>query len=228
MKSLSTIFAAVLALSPLVSMHGEDVEEESPEVSVVDSYEIKMTLKVPQVVDNMESMGYRKNKTQRIKGFMYVMYYSDGTTGYSFGELTNCDYKVGGSRVTYQAEVDENALYPRWNYIGNNARGIFKTPSVCFSVVAYPSYAKSDPEMDNSLYLTLAGSGTTCLKNGARVPYCISGYVAGTQGCGCTDYGHVSPTRRIGAYGALCGAVDDVAAVYGRWSLKFKGRVTCK
>ena len=55
-----------------------------------------------------------------------------------------------------------------------------------------------------------------CLKAAA-------GKVAGTLGCGCTAYGHVSPTRKIGYWGPT-DDVDDVAAVDGTWSIRLKSR----
>ena len=47
----------------------------------------------------------------------------------------------------------------------------------------------------------------------------LSGYAAGTIGCGCMAYGHVSPTRMLGFWGAT-DIVDDVAAVHGTWTAK--------
>lgn len=48
----------------------------------------------------------------------------------------------------------------------------------------------------------------------------LGGNVSGTIGCGCSAYGHISPTRVLWFWGASS-QVDDVAAVYGKWSAKF-------
>ena len=68
---------------------------------------------------------------------------------------------------------------------------------------------------DNSLYITLAGKGRL---SSSKFKF-ATGYVAGTIGCGCSAYGHKSPTRKIGYNGATS-VVDDIAAVHGRWSMK--------
>ena len=92
-----------------------------------------------------------------------------------------------------------------------------------------PSYAIGEPDADNSFRLMVAGYGKSAqIKgNGCWVAKSIGGYAAGTQGCGCKDYGHISPTR--GA--TVCGpgeAIPDVVSTYGRWKATFKGRATCK
>ena len=68
---------------------------------------------------------------------------------------------------------------------------------------------------DNSLYIILAGKGRL---SSSKFKF-ATGYVAGTIGCGCSAYGHTSPTRKIGYNGATS-VVDDIAAVHGRWSMK--------
>lgn len=51
----------------------------------------------------------------------------------------------------------------------------------------------------------------------------MRGFAAGTLGCGCKAYGHVSPTRQAGWNGAT-DKVDDVAAVSGQWIAVWKDR----
>lgn len=93
--------------------------------------------------------------------------------------------------------------------------------------MAEPSYALSEIGEDNSLYLELAGYGTSSANKiaGCRIPKQLSGYAAGTLGCACSDYGHISPTRVIGPFGFL-NIVDDIAPVYGTWKMHFKVRET--
>lgn len=113
--------------------------------------------------------------------------------------MVNKTHKLSsGKNVTYDAVIG-SAYEPRFNAIGNNKTGAFRTASVCFSVEAEPSYSLSELSEDTSLYITLAGKGDIDSKGRMRT---VSGYAAGTIGCGCKDYGHISPTRTIGYDGA--------------------------
>lgn len=180
--------------------------------AVTDVYALKIRLRVPQVVDNSVSTGKRKYKTQALVGTMEVEYATEGQPNVRIVALTNRTFKVGGVRVCYDAGI----VSSRWNLIGSNRTGVFRTPSVCVEVDALPSYVASyKPTDDNSLVLTMAGAGSSVKR--------ISGRVSGTLGCGCSDYGHVSPTRIAGACGPLS-IVDDVASVYGTWSATRKAR----
>lgn len=181
--------------------------------AATDVYKFTMSLKVPQVVDNNQSRGKRVYKRQSIKGYLKVTYTNDELPKVEITGLANHSFKVKGSYVTYKVDVSSVV----WNLIGSNATGKFKTPSVSFSIDAQPSYVASyKPTEDNSLILTFAGKGNSKKS--------ISGYAAGTLGCGCADYGHVSPTRVMGA----CGPTDwvhDMASVYGTWKIKLESSV---
>ena len=180
--------------------------------ATTDVYDIRLSLHVPQVVDNMQSRGKRVYKRQVLKGTMKVTYSEYGIPEVEITSLVNRNFKVQGQYVTYKVSTE----YAAWNLIGNNATGVFKKPSVCASIEAQPSYVFSyEPTEDNSLILTLSGKGSSRKS--------LYGYAAGTLGCGCTDYGHISPTRVMGANGPL-GVVQDVAAVYGTWRAKLKYR----
>ena len=96
--------------------------------------------------------------------------------------------------------------------------------SICFALAAEPSYNIGEFDEDNALYVTLAGKGSFDTKH--KMLKSASGYLAGTLGCGCMAYGHVSPTRQIGYFGPINDDVDDVAAVYGRWSIKYNASKT--
>ena len=176
------------------------------------------SLYVPRVYDNSESKGYRKYQRQRIEGEFYLGFNVDGeAVGYLFKNFINRTHILSnGKHVTYDVILDENAYFPRFNAIGSNKTGVFKVPSLCFSIIAEPSYNVGEIDEDTSLYITLAGKGQ--FKRNGKINS-ISGYASGTLGCGCKDYGHISPTRTIGPNGPT-DIVVDVAAVYGNWGMK--------
>lgn len=198
----------------------------------IDVYNLTMQLRVPQVVDNMQSTGKRVYKLQKITGQLFVYYESTDecqAKAVELGNLVNKSFKVGGKNVTYESFPDFDSGVPRiWNAIGSNKTLVFNKSSVCFSAELEPNYALTDPGNDNSFVLVFAGSGTMSKKtiDGWKIkfPTSVSGYVAGTQGCACHDYGHVSPTRVIGKYG-VTDSVVDVASVYGTWRAKYSHRI---
>lgn len=208
----------------------ENDDEDEPEATVIarDEYSFKLRLKVPQVINNSTSRGKRVYKRQTIYGTMYIEYYDNGTSGVAFGELINKNFKLSGLNVRYNSLIVENMLIPGcYNYIGNNATGSFKKPTVCFSVQMEPSYAISVPSNDNSIYITCAAMGSSKIKNGVRVPTYFAGMATGTQGCSCSAYGHISPTRAASLRGPT-DTVEDAAATFGRWTAKWQRRVTVK
>jgi hypothetical protein len=71
------------------------------------------------------------------------------------------------------------------------------------------------------------GKGKSLLKWGPRIATKFKGYVVGTQGCSCADYGHKSPTR-IGTINGPSDTIDDVAATFGNWSAKWIGQTHLK
>ena len=95
-------------------------------------------------------------------------------------------------------QINQDAIM-RLNAIGSNKTNKFKTASICFSIIAEPSYNIGEIDEETALYVTLAGKGNI---NSSGTMSSAMGYVAGTLGCGCRDYGHVSPTRTIGQHGA--------------------------
>ena len=118
--------------------------------------------------------------------------------------LTNLTHKVGGVRVTYDVQVDDALLA----LVGDNRRNRFKTSSVCIRMTALPSYIQAyQPTDDETLILDLAGRGASRRR--------VAGHASGTLGCGCSWYGHVSPTRSM-----LDCSVVDRAAVYGTFEFK--------
>lgn len=134
--------------------------------------------------------------------------------GASFANLRNKTHRMSnGKHVTYDGYLDDTKTF-RVVAIGNNKTDKFNTASICFFLMAEPSYNIGEFDEDTSLFVTLAGKGR--LKNG-RVKT-ASGSVAGTLGCGCYAYGHVSPTRVIWWYG-VSDIVTDVAAVHGTWRI---------
>lgn len=138
---------------------------------------------------------------------------------FKFDSFVNKTHKLSnGKNVTYRVELDSDACWPKFNAIGSNKTGVFKTASVCFAIGAEPSYNIGEYDEDTSLFITLAGKGKVTAKG--RIA--ASGYAAGSLGCGCMAYGHVSPTRKIGEHGVTA-VVVDVAAVHGTWRMKFLG-----
>lgn len=110
--------------------------------SAKDVFDFKMTLKVPRVYNNERSLGFRKYQKQIIKGEMVVDYDSDGNIKeIQFRNVFNRTHKTSnGKNVTYDAKIDGDAFYPRFNAIGDNKKRKFNVPSVCFFFVAEPSY----------------------------------------------------------------------------------------
>ena len=138
-------------------------------------------------------------------------------TNVSFSDMVNKAHKLSnGNNVAYDAVVDYSKHVTRFNAIGDNGKKSFKKASLCFSIAAEPSYNIGEVDEETSLYITLAGEGVVDARGRMTT---ATGYVAGTLGCGCKAYGHVSPTRTLGYYGAT-DKVDDVAAVFGRWTMR--------
>lgn len=167
-------------------------------------WKIRMSLQVPRVYDNTESLGYRKYQQQSVWGTFAIVNREGKEPEVMFLALSNRTHKVAKKCVTYETIVfDDDTL---WHGIGNNLTGVFATRSVMLNIQAEPSYAIAEPTEDNSLIITLSGRG-----NEKR----IVGKVSGKVGCACKEYGHTSPTR-IWAQGK----VVDTAAVFGMWAAR--------
>ena len=191
--------------------------------AIVDEYKFTMRVYVPRIYDNTASLGYRKYKQQTVNGTLRLTYES-GTVRptITVTNLVNRSHKINGCNITYTTTVDSgDYVYPRINVIGNNRTGVFKTGSIVFHVDANPSYNIGEDVEDNSLLITLAGRANTKVVNGRRVIGTGRGNLAGTLGCGCTAYGHVSPTRVLGVEGPT-DEVDDVASVWGTWAIRYQ------
>lgn len=191
--------------------------------AIVDEYKFTMHVYVPRIYDNTASLGYRKYKQQTVNGTLRLTYES-GTVRptITVTNLVNKSHKINGCNITYTTTVDSgDYVYPRVNVIGNNKTGVFKTGTIVFHMDANPSYNIGEDVEDNSLLVTLAGRTTTKVVNCRRVIGTGRGNLAGTLGCGCTAYGHVSPTRVLGVEGPT-DEVDDVASVWGTWSMRYQ------
>ena len=197
--------------------------------AVKDVYDFKLSLKVPRVYDNSESLGSRRYQTQALAGSVEVLHEDGYAVSIRVFNLKNKTHKIGGKPISYQCFEYPDSLYCH-NLIGSNRTGVFSTASTSFGIMALPSYALTYAQEDNSLFLQLSGRGGVKRRktaNGAAVPYFVQGYVTGTIGCACSDYGHTSPTRVVGDDGAS-NLVSDTASVFGRWSMKFVRRETVK
>lgn len=226
-----TFIAGCLCFSPSVDSYANDIDsdnDEEPKATVVatDVYSIQLYLKVPQVLDNTTSKGSRKYKMQKIKGEMYMSWFDNGSYELDFGNLVNTKFSIGGRNVTYTGYEGYASIPRSYTYIGSNKTGKFKTPCLSFHLELEPSYAIGGNNEDNSFYLQLSGSGTSSFVNsiGCRVAKTFSGYCAGTQGCGCSAYSHLSPTRIAESCGPSCRATD-VVATWGTWKARWRGRV---
>lgn len=200
--------------------------QEDSAIVATDIYDLSLRLKVPQVVNNSLSTGSRKFQNQTIRGQLYVQWRENGRYTLDFGNLENKNFKVGKVNVKYTGYEDSEVVYPRFNYIGNNATETFRTPCICFYLELEPSYAIGGNSEDNSFFLLLSGKGTSTVKSkiGSRIASNFHGYVTGTQGCGCYAYGHKSPTRVASMYGPS-EVVEDVVPTFGTWDARWKKRV---
>ena len=217
----------MLALAAMCVMPGPAATTNVTEV--VDEYEFNMVLKVPRTYDNMQSRGYRKYQTQRVKGTLLIVYSADGcgqNTYIQITDLVNKTHKVAGEHVRYTTMVDDVKL----GYVGSNKTGVFKTPFLSFAMDANPSYNVGADEPDNTLVLEVSGYGTSkVMKNWQgykNVQYIskIVGSAAGNLGCGCMAYGHTSCTRLAAWFGATDEVTDIAAIRAGAWSAKWKKR----
>ena len=183
--------------------------------NVTDYYDFRLYLKVPVIVDNMESQGYRKFKRQELRGTLTVHYFenhlNETVFDMSIPALTNKHYKIRGANVTYETTVGES---PVWVAIGNNRTGVFHNSCIAIDIDANPSYNVGDDEPDNTLILKISGRGNQFSM--------FSGFAAGQIGCGCHAYGHISPTRQLGPQGAT-DKVQDIAACFGQFRMKWVG-----
>ena len=138
----------------------DDVEEEVSKVVAKDIYTFKLSLRVPQVLNNSTSKGVRKIQRQIITGNLNVLWHDDGSCSFETEGLYNKNFKVGGKNVTYEGYAGDAIVYPRFNYIGSNLTEKFKTPCISLSLVLEPSYALESVSEDNSFYLVLSCRGS--------------------------------------------------------------------
>lgn len=218
--TLTAVIVGIALYADYSDDYAEDNDDEIAEVAAVDVYKLSMKLMVPRIYDNNYSLGYRKYQSQKIVGEMYMMYSSDGSlVDIQFTNLVNKTHVMSnGKHVSYDDAYVDSTVIPRFNVIGNNKTRKFKTASICFYLAAEPSYNIGEFDEDNGLYVMLAGKGILHSKD--KYLRKAKGIAAGTLGCGCMAYGHISPTRRLTYFGPGQ-EVDDVASVYGKWTLTF-------
>ena len=232
--------------------------------TIIDVYDFTATVLIPRTYNNTENMGYRQNQSQKITGHMGIVYTDElDEYGYVqrpaiyFLDLTNQTHKINNKKIGYKCSINNDGYMfegpiTRVNFIGDNKKDLFKTPSVDFYLDAEPDYNVGEDDEDNSLLGTLSGGGTCnkiteykyeCAnkltstsvtisrkKVKVRSYYHISslnGKITGTLGCGCEAYGHKSPTRIAGLYGASTN-VDDVAKIEGTWSATYNSKLSTR
>lgn len=228
MKSLLKCLLTVVLLASSTAIASAEDDYYDSTILAVDTYSFVLNLKVPQVIGNTKSLGYRKYQIQRIKGYMLIKWLSDGTFAIEFDNLRNTKFKVNGEYVTYKGYEGRSVIYTRFNYIGNNKTEVFMTPCLCFYLELEPSYAKGGNNEDNSFYVLLSGTGNSAFKCSyrSRIATRLRGYASGTQGCGCAAYSHKSPTRGASVDGPI-DEVSDVVATFGTWTAIWKSRMVC-
>lgn len=209
MKMLATILAFfVLSVFPINSTENSNQQNN-------DKFRLTLSLNVPRVYNNTYSLGYRKYQKQQLSGNLSIIWKS-GQPTICVDDIVNLTHKISGKAISYDCEV----TYSHLNAIGDNKSEKFTKATVSFDIEAEPSYALQDLNEDNGLYLKLSGSGSIAKRNGRYVLNSASGYAVGQIGCGCSDYGHISPTRILSFNGPNLLAIDDIAAVYGTWRLR--------
>lgn len=236
MKTLLKIMLASLLIS-----FGSAVNAES----VTDIYKFTLTLKVPRIYNNTESLGYRKYQSQKLEGRLYITWKDELVTRpqITVSNLVNKTHLINDNRIRYYVEVDDYFILPRLNVIGNNKTDKFKTSSIVFYMDANPSYNIGADEPDNTLMLLVSGKGIVNRKYKAYYIFpewekylyyeeysiCnkLKGTVSGNIGCGCREYGHKSPTRLMGPYKHL-NKIDDIASVFGTWRAVHERRIIDK
>lgn len=230
MTRMKWLFVAVFLLLVPFFLSGADDEEWADEeydqetkIVAADEYDVQIYLKVPQVLENTHSMGYRKMKHQQLKGTMYINWTDKDDYIVTFEGMYNKNFKVGGKPVVYKC-MEYGDVGTVFSWIGNNATGQFKTPCISMSILAEPSYAIGEPSADNSFILHMSGVGISKMVGGCRIARMFTGSVAGQQGCGCAAYTHKSPTRNAGIRGPTCEVVDIAPLARGKWRAKFKRR----
>ena len=190
---------------------------------VVDTYKFTMHLKIPRIYDNMESMGYRKLQWQDFQGELRVTYKSNGRLYVRVKNLVNNTHKIGGSKITYKCQ-DYDGFDPLLVAIGSNKSNKFKVGGIEFAFIADPSYNIGAATEDNTLMLHLSGYGK--IGGSKHTITNLQGAVTGQIGCGCKEYGHMSPTRLF--FGKVTDDVCDIAPVNGTFKATFKKRTTKK
>lgn len=214
-KKLLTILVAVL-----MSAMCQTGDTTSYEYSVVDSYKLTLRVRVPRIYDNMESLGYRKYQTQTIRGELRFVYRSDGSVQVETSVLTNITHKINGKNVTYATyPTDDDDWMNLTVAVGNNRTMKFRQGGIDIQFIAEPSYNIGEINEDNTLVLRLSGTGS--ITSSDRLNF-IRGSATGRIGCGCTDFGHISPTRLWLSH--LTDIVVDVAPVYGTFNARLIGR----
>ena len=80
--------------------------------------------------------------------------------GMSFVNLVNKKHKLSNGRyVTYDTILDDEKPF-KVAAIGSNKTRKFNVASICFSIIAEPSFNIGPIDEDTSLYVTLSGKGT--------------------------------------------------------------------
>lgn len=82
--------------------------------------------------------------------------------------LTNQTHKIRGKKIGYSCTVNNDGgldgPITRVNLIGDNKKNVFRTPSIVFYLDAEPDYSVGEDDEDNSLLVTVSGTGSDTVK----------------------------------------------------------------
>lgn len=195
-----------------------------------DVYDVKMKLNIPRVVDNTQSLGYRKYQAQLISGQMFMTYGDYGVEKVCFSKFINYTHKVNDIYVTYQVVMDEDSLH-NFSWCGDNSKQEFFAPNFNMTIEMTPSYKKGS-EMLDDIYLSIACTHSivkTDMHNDdyVHIVYYMKGYCTGQIGCNCTAWGHISPTRIWGWCGPTY-ITTDIASIIGQIQIRWNTRYIIK
>jgi hypothetical protein len=123
----------------------------------------------------MQSLGYRKYQTQRLKGFLRLAYVDgENRPRIQIRGLENHTHKINGKWITYECMQNEEVV-PLAVGVGSNRTGRFRTGAVKFSIIADPSYNIGGVEEDNVLMLDMSGKGNISVGVLKRIRGSVSG-----------------------------------------------------
>ena len=165
---------ATMLLSTLF-LSGEGTTQ--PATETVDTYRFKMSIYLPRIYENAQSLGYRKYQKQSLTGELSIIYRGSEPPKFKVEKLVN-NTQRGISYECY-SESGESWIDGMVVALGSNKTKKWNQSGMKFSFWADPSYNIGDLGEDNSMFLDLSGKGTFTKKSLGTVPNTLSGSVSG-------------------------------------------------